>query len=57
LTVQSSTGATVGTVSQVVTDRSGNVRLVIVTSPTGQTLRLSPTTLTMSGNTVITTGM
>jgi hypothetical protein len=41
----------------VVTDSSGNVRLVIVTSPTGQTLRLAPTTLTMSGNTVVTSTM
>jgi sporulation protein YlmC with PRC-barrel domain len=56
LTVQSSTGTTLGTVSQVVTDSSGNIRLVIVTSPTGQTLRLAPTTLTMSGNTVVTSG-
>lgn len=54
LTVQSSTGTTLGTVSQVVTDSSGNIRMVIVTSPTGQTLRLAPTTLTMSGTTVVT---
>lgn len=57
LAVQSSTGTNLGTVSQVVTDSSGNVRLVIVTSPTGQTLRLAPTTLTMSGDTVVTTSM
>jgi len=57
LAVQSSTGTNLGTVSQVVTDSSGNIRLVIVTSPTGQTLRLAPTTLTMSGNTVVTSTM
>jgi sporulation protein YlmC with PRC-barrel domain len=57
LAVHSSTGTNLGTVSQVVTDSSGNVRLVIVTSPTGQTLRLAPTTLTMSGNTVVTSTM
>jgi hypothetical protein len=39
----------------VVTDTSGNVRLVVVTSPTGETFRLSPTTLTMSGDTLVTT--
>jgi sporulation protein YlmC with PRC-barrel domain len=54
LAVQTSGGTSVGTVSQVVTDRSGNIRLVIVTSPTGETFRLSPTTLTMSGDTVVT---
>lgn len=56
LAVQSSAGTSLGTVSQVVTDSSGNIRLVIVTSPAGQTLRLAPATLTMSGNTVVTTG-
>lgn len=55
LTVQSSTGTTLGTVSNVVTDSSGNVRLVIVTSPTGQQLRLAPSTLSISGGVVTTT--
>lgn len=56
LNVQNSSGATIGQVSQVVTDRSGNIRLVIVTdSTTGQTFRLAPNTLTISGSTVTTT--
>jgi sporulation protein YlmC with PRC-barrel domain len=55
MTVQSSTGTTLGTISQVVTDSSGNIRMVFVTSPTGQTLRLAPTTLTISGGVVTTT--
>jgi hypothetical protein len=42
-------------VSQIVTDSSGNVRLVIVTSSTGQTFRLAPTSLTLSGGVVTTT--
>lgn len=54
VTVQSSTGTTLGTVSQVITDSSGNIRLVVVTSPTGETFRLSPTTLTMNGGVVVT---
>jgi hypothetical protein len=57
LTVQSSTGTTLGTVSQVVTDSSGNIRLVIVTTPTGQMLRLAPTTLSISGGVVTTTSI
>jgi hypothetical protein len=57
LTVMNSAGTTLGTVSQVVTDSSGNIRLVIVTSPTGQTLRLAPSTLSISNNVVTTTSM
>lgn len=55
LTVQNSSGTDIGTVSQVVTDSSGNVRLVVVTSSTGQTYRLAPSTLSISGSTVTTT--
>jgi sporulation protein YlmC with PRC-barrel domain len=55
LTVQSSGGTTLGTVTQVVTDSSGNIRLVIMTSPTGETFRLSPTMLTINGSVVTTT--
>ena len=54
-TVNMSSGTTLGTVSQIVTDSSGNIRLVIVTSPTGQTYRLSPTSLSISGGVVTTT--
>lgn len=55
LTVNTSTGTTLGTVSQIVTDSSGNIRLVIVTSSTGQTFRLAPTSLSLSGGVVTTT--
>jgi hypothetical protein len=54
-TVHTSGGTTLGTVSQIVTDSSGNVRLVIVTSSTGQTFRLSPSSLSISGGVVTTT--
>jgi hypothetical protein len=58
LTVQTRTGATLGRVSQVVTDRSGNIRLVVVTNAsTGQSYRLAPTSLSISGNLVTTTSM
>jgi len=57
LTVQGRTGATLGTVSRIVTDSSGNIRLVMVTSTTGQTLRLAPTSLMISGGVVTTTQM
>src|SRR6185437_6772531 len=39
LNVVNSSGTSIGTVSQIVTDSSGNIRLVIVTSATGQTFR------------------
>jgi sporulation protein YlmC with PRC-barrel domain len=55
LTVNTSGGTMLGTVSQIVTDSSGNIRLVIVTSSTGQTFRLSPTSLSISGGVVTTT--
>jgi hypothetical protein len=58
LTVNNSAGVSLGTVSQIVTDSSGNIRLVIVTnSSTGQTYRLAPTTLSISGGVVTTTSM
>jgi hypothetical protein len=55
LTVQNSSGTTIGTVSQVVTGTNGSIRLVVVTSPTGQTFRLAPSTLSLSGGVVTTT--
>jgi sporulation protein YlmC with PRC-barrel domain len=55
LTVNTTGGTSLGTVSQIVTDTSGNIRLVIVTSPTGQSFRLSPSTLSLSGGVVTTT--
>lgn len=54
LNVQNSGGTTIGQISQVVTDSSGNIRLVIVTNSSGQTFRLAPTTLSISGTTVTT---
>ena len=55
LNVVNASGANIGTISQVVTDSSGNIRLVVVTSSTGQTFRLAPSTLSISGGTVTTT--
>jgi len=56
LTVMNANGTDIGTVSQVITDRAGNIRLVVVTdTSTGQTFRLAPNTLTISGTTVTTT--
>ena len=57
LTVNNKAGTAIGTVSQVVTDTSGNIRLVVVKSPTGQSFRLAPDTLSISGGVVTTTGM
>ena len=56
LTVTNANSTNIGTISQIVTDSSGNIRLVIVTNTTtGQTFRLVPTTLTINGTTVTTT--
>lgn len=55
LTVQNSGGTSIGTVSQIVTGSDGSIRAVIVTSPTGQTFRLPPSSLSISGSVVTTT--
>lgn len=55
LTVNTSGGTTLGTVSRIVRGTDGTIRQVIVTSPTGQTYRLSPSTLSISGSVVTTT--
>jgi len=55
LTVNTSTGTTLGTVSQIVTGTDGSIRLVVVTSSTGQVYRLSPSSLSLSGGVVTTT--
>lgn len=55
LSVKTSTGTTLGTVSRVVTGTDGTIRQVIVTSSTGQTFRLSPSSLSISGGVVTTT--
>jgi hypothetical protein len=41
-------------VSQVITGTDGSIRAVVVTSPTGQTFRLPPSSLSISGNVVTT---
>jgi hypothetical protein len=56
LAVRSSSGATVGTVSQVVTGADGSIRAVVVTSPSGKTVQLPPSSLSVSGGVVTTTG-
>lgn len=53
-TVKTSGGTTLGTVSQVVTGSDGSIRLVVVTSSTGQTFRLLPTSLSIGGGIVTT---
>jgi sporulation protein YlmC with PRC-barrel domain len=56
LTVTNANATNIGTISQIVTDRAGNIRLVLVTNATtGQTFRLIPSTLTFRGTTVTTT--
>lgn len=55
MSVQTGTGSTLGTVSKVISGSDGSIRLVIVTSSTGQTYRLSPSSLSISGGVVTTT--
>lgn len=57
LTVRNSAGTDIGTVSRIVTDANGTIRAVLVTSSTGRTFRLAPSTLTISGGVVTTTSM
>ena len=57
LTVKRSGGATVGTVSRVVTGTDGRIRLVLATSTGGRTVRLAPNTLSISGGVVTTTSI
>lgn len=56
LNVVNANGTTIGTVSQIVYGTDGTIRMVTVTNTaTGQTYRLSPATLSISGSTVTTT--
>ena len=55
LNVKTSAGATIGTVSQVVTGTDGSIRLVVVAGSDGQTYRLSPDQLSIAGGVVTTT--
>jgi hypothetical protein len=57
LTVNTSAGATLGTVSQVITGSDGSIRAVVVTSATGQTYTLSGNSLSISGDVVTTTSI
>src|SRR5262249_40052304 len=55
LTVKGSGGATIGTVSRIVTGTDGKIRLVVASSSTGRMIRLAPNTLSISGGVVTTT--
>jgi sporulation protein YlmC with PRC-barrel domain len=56
LSVMNANGTAIGTVSQIITDRNGNLRMVIVTdASTGQTFRLPANTLSINGTMVTTT--
>lgn len=55
LNVQTSAGATIGTVSQVVTGSDGSIRLVVVAGNDGKTYRLMPNQLSIAGGVVTTT--
>jgi len=55
LTVQNSSGTSVGTVSQVITGSDGSIRAVVVTGTDGKTYRLPPSSLSISGGVVTTT--
>jgi hypothetical protein len=57
LTVQTSAGTTLGTVTQVITGTDGTIRGVVVTSPTGQTYTIAGSSLSISGSVVTTTSM
>lgn len=52
LTVNTAAGTAFGTVSQVITSRTGNVAAVVVTTPTGQTYQIPASSLSISGNVV-----
>ncbi|MFL6751638.1 MAG: hypothetical protein ACJ8FL_00185 [Sphingomicrobium sp.] len=54
LTVQTSDGKAIGRISQVVTSSDGSIRKVIVMSPVGNLIKLSPASLTISNGVVIT---
>ena len=57
LAVQNTSGISLGTVTQIVTGTDGSIRAVIVTDAQGQTRRLVPTTLSISGGVVTTTSL
>jgi hypothetical protein len=57
LTVRNSAGTTIGTISRIVTDARGTIRAVLVTSTSGRTFRLEPSTLSIDAGVVTTTSM
>ena len=57
LTVRGNGGATIGTVSRIVTGTDGRIRLLVATSSSGRTIRIAPNTLSISGGVVTTTSI
>jgi hypothetical protein len=57
LTVKSSSGTSLGTISRVITGPDGSIRLIEVTSPGGATLRFPANSLSISGGVVTTTSV
>jgi len=55
LVVNNSGGTQVGTVTQVITGPNDTIRALVVTSTSGKTYTLLPSTLSISGNVVTTT--
>ncbi len=55
LTVQTTSGTTLGTVSQIITGPNNMIRAVVVTSASGQTYTLPANSLSVSGSIVTTT--
>jgi hypothetical protein len=54
LTVQTTSGATLGTVTQIITGPNNTIRAVVVTSATGKTYTLPGSSLSVSGSIVTT---
>lgn len=55
MTVNNSSGTSIGTVSKIITGPNNTIRAVVVTSSTGQTFTLAPSTLSISGGVITTT--
>ena len=55
LAVNNSTGTQVGTISRVITGPNNTIRAVVVTTASGKTYTLPPSSLTISGSVVTTT--
>jgi hypothetical protein len=55
MTVNNTSGTSIGTVTRIITGPNNTIRGVVVTSSTGQTYTLAPSTLTISGGVVTTT--